>query len=77
MRDMVEVRESYFKQADGTYRVRQQIGNHVLWEGPSPVVFISWSAADLPRNLIRKPATALVKEGPKAIVKWRGPCTTL
>lgn len=72
MSDTVEVRESYFKLEDGTVLMRTQIGKHVSWRYPAPFVFISWSAADLPWNLVRKPATSLVKEGPKAIVKYGG-----
>jgi hypothetical protein len=78
MRDgMVEVRETYYKRPDGSMWMRRQVGSCVLWEGPSPVVFINWSAAWKPWDLVRKPAVSLVKEAPKAMVLWREPCTTL
>jgi hypothetical protein len=66
----VTIRESYFKRSDGTIFMRRQIGTHVLWEGVSPVVFVKWSAADVPWDLIHKPVTELVKEGPKAMVVY-------
>lgn len=78
MRDgMVEIRESYFKRADGTVHMRRYVDNDLVWEGPSSLVFIDFSVADAPWNLICKPATSLVKEAPKAMVKWSVPCTTL
>ena len=49
MRDgMVEIRESYFKRADGTVHMRRYVDNDLVWEGPSSLVFIDFSVADAP-----------------------------
>jgi hypothetical protein len=70
MEGLVEVRESYFKNGNGTIFMRRQIGNQILFEGPAQVAFISWDVADLPWN--RKPVLELVKEGPKELVVYGG-----
>jgi hypothetical protein len=72
MRDdgMVEVRESYFKRGDGTVYMTRKIGKHILYEGLAQVSFISWSPEGLPwyYDAFRSSVTAIVKEGPKAMV---------
>ena len=70
MEGLVEVRESYFKNGNGTIFMRRQIGNQIIFEGPAQVAFISWDMGDLPWN--RKPVLELVKEGPKAMVVYGG-----
>lgn len=72
MSDDVLLRCSYFKQPDGSYLEVRYFGRHIMWAGLAPVVL--FHLADLPWGPFREssPSLALVKEGPKALVLYRG-----
>ncbi len=78
MRDMIEVQDRYYRKPDGTIRHERWIGGRCTdCSDDFPVVFIDWwNLKSVWTTLIKRP-TALVKEGPKAIVKRSAPCTTL
>ena len=68
MSSMVVMRESYFRMPDGAIHMRLYIGTHVFYEAPSQLPFVQWSPPELPWNTVHEPITALMKEGPKAMV---------
>lgn len=68
----VEVQDRYYRRSDGTIRNERWIeGRCVYCSDYTPVVFIDWWAVEAIWTQMIKRPTALVKEGPKAIVKWR------
>jgi hypothetical protein len=72
MRDgTVEVQDLYYRKPDGTIRYERWIeGWCVDSSDDSPVVFIDWwNLKSVWTTLVKLP-TALVKEGPKAMVVY-------
>jgi hypothetical protein len=86
---MVEIREEFYRR-DGQLRHRISCDSQTLYDSIAINFFYNIAHPD-PRGVVMMYdpkakyawwdgsclVTALVKEGPKAIVKWRGPCTTL
>ena len=86
---MVEIREEFY-QRDGRLRYRISCGNATLYDSIAMHFFYNIAHPD-PRGVVIGArskgkvcvgggsclVTALVKEGPKAMVKWSSPCTTL
>jgi hypothetical protein len=71
MRDgMVEVRDEFYQLGKET-RQRRFINGVLMFDIGYPVVFVDfWNLRSVWTSLVKLP-TALVKEGPKALVKWR------
>ncbi len=68
----VEVQDRYYRKPDGTIRHERWIeGRCVDCSDDFPVVFIDWWTVEAIWTQMIKVPTALVKEGPKAMVKWR------
>jgi hypothetical protein len=69
MRDWVEVQDRYFRKPDGTIRHECWIeGRCVCSSDDYPVVFIDWWKLKAEWTTLIKQPTALLKEGPKAMV---------
>ena len=68
----IEGQDRYYRKPDGTIRHERWIGGRCTdYSDDFPVVFIDWwNLKSAWTTLIKRPM-ALVKEGPKAIVKWR------
>ena len=90
MRDgMVEIHEEFYRR-NGELRYRISCGNATLYDNIAMHFFYNISNPD-PRSVVMMfdpkakyawwdgscLVTSLVKEGPKAMVKWSSPCTTL
>ena len=72
MSRMVEVQDRYYRKPDGTIRHERWIGGWCV-DGSEdfPVVFMDWSTLECVWTQMIKLPTSIIKEGPKAIVKWR------
>ena len=69
--EWVEVRDYYYRDRDGKQRVQRWIGNACIYDDWSRVVFLDWENIQSVWITLMKRPTALVKEGPKAIVLVR------
>ena len=69
----VEVQDRYYRKPDGTIRHERWIGGRCTdCSDDFPVVFIDWwNLKSVWTTLVERP-TALVKEGPKAMVVYGG-----
>jgi hypothetical protein len=67
----VLVCDYYYRDRFGDQRVQRWIGNQCVYDETSDVVIVDWWNLKSVWMTLVKPPTALVKEGPKAIVKWR------
>ena len=70
---MIEVQDRYYVEPDEPFVTSVGLRDAVCMACEDfPVVFIDWSRLKRSgRKRIVKLPTSLVKEGPKAIVKWR------
>lgn len=68
----VEVQDRFYRLSDGRIWRERYINGVRVEQGPSPVVFVDWSYLESVWTTMVKRSTALVKEGPKAIVLYRG-----
>jgi hypothetical protein len=70
--DDVLLRRTYFKRGDRWFEVRY-FGRHIVWVEELPLFLMtshSW-----PWLFPESPSLALVKEGPKALILYRGQAT--
>jgi len=74
MSDTVLVQDRYYRKLDGTIRHERWIEDRFLeCHGQARVVFVDWwNVKSMWTTLVKRP-TALVKEGPKAMVLYRLP----
>lgn len=71
MDGMVEVRDYFYRNQDGTVRRERWIGGRCIEKNANyPVVFVDWSHIEAAWITLVKVPRSLVKEGPKAIVKY-------
>ncbi len=71
---LVEVRDYYYRDKAGTLRTQRWIGDKCVSVGDAQVVILDWWSikAAWTTLMLMKPCTALVKEGPKAMVVYGG-----
>ena len=68
---MIEIRDYFYRDRNGNQRVQRWIGNQCVYDETSSVVFIDWwNLKSVWTTMVKRPV-ALVKEGPKAIVRFR------
>lgn len=67
--DWVEVQDRFYRLPDGTVWQERFINGRRIEMGKAPVVFVDWwHLESIWTQMVKRPTTALVKEGPKAIV---------
>ena len=70
MSETVLVRDYFYRDPSGELRMQRWIGNHCVEDIKSPVVIVNWSNIEAVWTTLMKRPTALVKEGPKAMVVY-------
>ena len=68
----VLIRDYFYRDPGGNLRMQRWIGDHCVEDIKSPVVLVNWSNIEAVWTMIVKLPTALVKEGPKAMVVYGG-----
>lgn len=66
----VIVRDYFYRDDAGKMRMQRWIGNHCVDDDEARVVFVDWLRIQSVWTTLMKPCTALVKEGPKAMVVY-------
>ena len=72
MPEWIEVQDRFYRMPDGTVCQERYINGKLFERRPDvPVVFVDWwHLESIWTQMVKRP-TALVKEGPKAIVLYR------
>ena len=66
----IEVQDRFFRLPNGDVWRERWINGKRVESGVAPVVFVDWSCLESVWTTMVKRPTALVKEGPKAIVLY-------